>query len=295
MLKREDISQIKGFYQLPKFLFKTDKYKKMSVEAKTLYALIIDRVKLSCKNNWLDEEENIYIIFTNEEVRRELNCCLTTAIKIMKELKSYGLISAKRQGLGKPNLIYPQKVEEILDLGNSKSKNNVVNNSDINNSVIKNSVVNDSIINNNQEIIKNDNISNNEHKVTDEQEIKYYEEILKENIYYEEAVKYKMINKDRLDEILEIMLEIVTNKKDTIKISKENQVPTAIFKSRILKMTLGEVQYVVDCIDKTTTRIINMKNYLLSALYNAKTTMDSYYSNWVKSDMYSGAFSGRLS
>ena len=295
MLKREDISQIKGFYQLPKFLFKTDKYKKMSVEAKTLYALIIDRVKLSCKNNWVDEKENIYIIFTNEEVRKELNCCLTTAIKIIKELKLYGLISSKRQGLGKPNLIYPQKVEEILDLGNSKSKNNVVNNSDINNSVIKNSVVNDSIINNNQEIIKNDNISNNEHKVTDEQEIKYYEEILKENIYYEEAVKYKMINKDRLDEILEIMLEIVTNKKDTIKISKENQVPTAIFKSRILKMTLGEVQYVVDCIDKTTTRIINMKNYLLSALYNAKTTMDSYYSNWVKSDMYSGAFSGRLS
>ena len=284
MLKREDISQIKGFYQLPKFLFKTDKYKKMSVEAKTLYALIIDRVKLSCKNNWVDEEENIYIIFTNEEVRKELNCCLTTAIKIMKELKSYGLISSKRQGLGKPNLIYPQKIEEILDIG--KSKNNVVNNSDINNRAIKNSVVNDSIINNNQEIIKNNNISNNEHKVTAEQEIKHYEEILKENIDYEEVVKYKMINKDRLDEILEIMLEIVTTKKDTIKISKYNQVPTAIFKSRILKMRLSEIQYVIDCIDQTTTRIINMKNYLLSTLYNAKTTMDSYYSNWVKSDMY---------
>ena len=281
MLKREDISQIKGFYQLPKFLFKTDKYKKMSVEAKTLYALIIDRVKLSCKNNWLDEEENIYIIFTNEEVRRELNCCLTTAIKIMKELKSYGLISAKRQGLGKPNLIYPQKVEEILDLGNSKIKNNVVNNSDINNSV-----VNDSIINNNQEIIKNNNSSNNEHKVTAEQEIKYYEKILKENIDYEKVVEYKIVEKDRLDEILEIMLEIVTNKKDTIKISKGNEVSTAIFKSRILKMGLSEIEYILNCIDKTTHKIINMKNYLLSTLYNAKTTMDSYYSNWVRSDMY---------
>ena len=286
MLKREDISQIKGFYQLPKFLFKTDKYKKMSVEAKTLYALIIDRVKLSCKNNWLDEEENIYIIFTNEEVRRELNCCLTTAIKIMKELKSYGLISAKRQGLGKPNLIYPQKIAEILDLGNSKIKNNVVNNSDINNSVIKNSVVNDSIINNNQEIIKNNNSSNNEHKVTAEQEIKYYEKILKENIDYEKVVEYKIVEKDRLDEILEIMLEIVTNKKDTIKISKGNEVSTAIFKSRILKMGLSEIEYILNCIDKTTHKIINMKNYLLSTLYNAKTTMDSYYSNWVRSDMY---------
>ena len=295
MLKREDISQIKGFYQLPKFLFKTDKYKKMSVEAKTLYALIIDRVKLSCKNNWVDEEENIYIIFTNEEVRRELNCCLTTAIKIMKELKYYGLISSKRQGLGKPNLIYPQKVEEILDIGNSKSKNNVVNNSDINNSVIKNSVVNDSIINNNQEIIKNNNISNNEHKVTAEQEIKYYEKILKENIDYEKVVEYKIVEKDRLDEILEIMLEIVTNKKDTIKISKYNEVSTAIFKSRILKMDLSEIKYILNCIDKTTTKIINMKNYLLSALYNAKTTMGSYYTNWVRSDMYSGAFSGRFS
>lgn len=66
MLNKDDIAQIKGFYQLPKFLFKKEKYKKMSTEAKTMYALFIDRMKLSIKNNWLDKDDNVYIIFTNE-------------------------------------------------------------------------------------------------------------------------------------------------------------------------------------------------------------------------------------
>ena len=125
MLNKDDISQIKGFYQLPKFLFKKEKYKKMSTEAKTMYALFIDRMKLSIKNNWLDKDDNVYIIFTNEEVRQELNCCIATAVKVVKELKKYGLILTKRQGLGKPNLIYLQKVEEFLEkISSTKTSKN---------------------------------------------------------------------------------------------------------------------------------------------------------------------------
>lgn len=66
MLNKEDVVNTKGFYQLPKFLFKEEKYKKLSTEAKTVYALFIDRLKISIKNKWLDENNNVYIIFTNE-------------------------------------------------------------------------------------------------------------------------------------------------------------------------------------------------------------------------------------
>ncbi len=289
MLKKEDLSNTKGFYQLPKFLFKAEKYKKMSVEAKTLYALIIDRVKLSIKNNWFDSEENVYIIFTNDEVKTELNCCVTTAIKVMKELKSYGLIISKRQGLCKPNLIYPQKVDEILEVVNAK-KLSLEKNKDVN--VNENITYVESNIENTQVDVEENNIFNNnifESKITDEDELKIYEKILKENIYYDEITS-RNFNKDKIDEILEIMLEVVTSKKESIKISKNNEVSTALFKSRILKINSSHIEYIITCINQTTTKIVNMKNYLLSTIYNAVTTMGNYYSNWVNSDIYSGAF-----
>lgn len=240
MLKKEDLSNIKGFYQLPKFLFKADKYKKMSVEAKTLYALIIDRVKLSIKNNWLDKEENVYIIFTNDEIKTELNCCVATAIKVMKELKSYGLVISKRQGLCKPNLIYPQKVDEILEVINAKNK-------DKNKEII---VDNNCLENNTENIQIEEKINidedNNvfENKITDEDELKIYEEILKENISYD-IITLRNTGKDKIDEILEIMLEVVTYKKENIKISKNNEVSTALFKARVLKMNSSHIEYII--------------------------------------------------
>lgn len=281
MLNKDDISQIKGFYQLPKFLFKKEKYKKMSTEAKTMYALFIDRMKLSIKNNWLDKDDNVYIIFTNEEVRQELNCCIATAVKVVKELKKYGLILTKRQGLGKPNLIYLQKVEEFLEkISSTKTSKNKS----------KDTVINNSITNNTNENIKsidNSIIDNNINRSSEqEQELKAYEEVLKEQIDYESLVSIKPTYKSQIDELLEIMLEVLLSKKETIKISKNNDVSTALFKSRIFKINSLDIEYIIDCLNKNNSKIINIKNYLLSTIFNVKTTLSNYYSNLVQSDMY---------
>lgn len=97
------------FYRIPKVLFTADCFKSLSCEAKVLYGLLLDRMSLSIKNRWLDEQDRVYIIFTVEDVMEFLNCSRQKAIKNLAELdaeKGIGLIEKKRLGLGKPNVIY---------------------------------------------------------------------------------------------------------------------------------------------------------------------------------------------
>ena len=78
----------------------------MSTDAKTLYGILLDRMGLSVKNGWLDEQGRVYIIFPVQEVMDALGCADNKAIKLFRELEKFGLIERKRRGLGKPNLIY---------------------------------------------------------------------------------------------------------------------------------------------------------------------------------------------
>lgn len=95
------------FYRIPKVLFTDERYKNISVDAKTLYGILLDRMNLSAKNGWLDEKGRVYIIFTIEEIMKALGCADNKATKLLNELENKcGLIERKRQGLTKPNLIY---------------------------------------------------------------------------------------------------------------------------------------------------------------------------------------------
>ena len=78
----------------------------MSTDAKTLYGILLDRMGLSVKNGWLDEQGRVYIIFPVQEVMDALGCADNKATKLFRELEKFGLIERKRRGLGKPNLIY---------------------------------------------------------------------------------------------------------------------------------------------------------------------------------------------
>lgn len=96
-----------SFYRIPKVLFTEERFRSVSAEAKVLYGLLLDRMSLSCKNGWLDKEGRVYIIFTIDEVMTALGCADQKAGKLLHELESKcRLIERKRQGLGKPNLIY---------------------------------------------------------------------------------------------------------------------------------------------------------------------------------------------
>lgn len=94
------------FYQMPKVLFENKYYQGMSIGAKAIYSILRDRMELSIKNNWYDEERNIYLVFGNEQLAELLNLNKKTVIKYKKELARYRLIIDRRLGQGKPNRIY---------------------------------------------------------------------------------------------------------------------------------------------------------------------------------------------
>ena len=98
-----------SFYKIPKLLFTEEYFKRISVEAKVLYGLMLDRMSLSVKNEWLDTEGRAYIYYSLDDIMEALGCSNKKAITIMKELDSdagIGLIEKKRQGQGKPTMIY---------------------------------------------------------------------------------------------------------------------------------------------------------------------------------------------
>lgn len=98
-----------SFYRIPKQLFTLETFKKLSSDAKILYALMLDRVSLSIKNDWIDDQGRVYIFFSVEDVMEQVGCGKNKAIKCLKELDmetGIGLIQKRRQGLGKANIIY---------------------------------------------------------------------------------------------------------------------------------------------------------------------------------------------
>ena len=95
-----------AFYRIPKALFQEPRFQTLSTDAKTLYGILLDRMSLSVKNGWLDEQGRVFIIFTIEDVKRALCCADNKATKLLRELEKFGLIERKRRGLGKPSLVY---------------------------------------------------------------------------------------------------------------------------------------------------------------------------------------------
>ena len=105
-----------------------------------------------------------------------------------------------------------------------------------------------------------------------------------ENIEYDRLAADKPFDGDRLEEILELIVEIVCSTRKTIRIAKADT-PTEIVRSRFLKLNADHIIFVLDCLKENTTKIRNMKQYLLTTLYNAPVTIGNYYTSLVQHDM----------
>ncbi|CYU56694.1 replication initiator protein A [Streptococcus suis] len=115
----EQVQTSERFYRIPKVLVESVYYRQMSTESKFTYAILKDRFELSLKNNWVDENGDVYLIFTVEELQSILGYGKNKVIKIKKELAEYGLLEEVRQGLNKPNLLYLGNVTSDLENVNS--------------------------------------------------------------------------------------------------------------------------------------------------------------------------------
>ncbi len=276
-----------SFYRIPKILFSQDKFWNVSTDAKLLYGILLDRMNLSARNGWLDEAGRVYIIFTIEEIKESLGCAEKKAVKLLDELeKKAELIERKRQGLGKPNLIYvknfiSESVErQFLNCQNDNSatfQNTIqdLSKAQGNNTDIKNTDLSDT-----NSIFPSDNCG----KENGNEEYQQYYQYFYEQLGMEYLQKDYPYDVDRLENILELVVETVCSKRQIIRIGGDDR-PIEVVKSRFMKLDSEHIRYVLDCFKENTTKIRNIRQYILASLYNAPTTIGSYFDALVRHDM----------
>ena len=116
-------------------------------------------------------------------------------------------------------------------------------------------------------------------------EMDAYREMIRENIDYDGFVRERPYDAGQLDEMVEIMVEAVCSKKETLRVAG-NDFPQAVVKSRLLKLDREHIVFVFDCLKENTTQVRNMKQYLLTVLYNAPATIENHYAAQVNHDLY---------
>ena len=119
-----------------------------------------------------------------------------------------------------------------------------------------------------------------------------YRELILENIEYDILIQNERMDRDRLDELVELMVDTVCSNRKMIRIAGDDY-PAEVVKSRFLKIGSSHIEYVLERMRENTTYVRNIKKYLLAALYNAPVTMDSYYTSLVSHDLYGDGKRGR--
>ena len=304
-----DESEQFSFFKIPKLLITHELFRNLSNDAKILYGLLLDRMSLSQKNKWYDEENRAYIVCSIEEITELLNCSRNKAIKSLQELdteKGIGLIEKRRMGQGNNTIIYvknfllaqeknsqqsnAETISEVQNVNFQKSKiwtskspkNQLleVQNMDYNNTY--------NIKTDNSETIDSNRIISRDEQRYDERldaeaELKAYQSLIKENIEYDCLMVSYPTERDTIEGIYELIVETVISSGEKILIAS-NWYPTALVKSKFLKLNVMHVQYVLDMLRANTSKVRNIKKYILASLFNAPSTIDSYYRAEVNHD-----------
>ena len=294
------------YFKIPRQLITNPKFKHISTDAKLLYGMLLDRMSLSARNDWYDSDTwRVYIYYTVEEICEDMTCGRDKAMKLLAELdtkKGIGLIERIKQGQGKPTKIYvkrfttrtvppqpapspPEPFAPIsqVDFSNvqkseiptprgRKNRRATVEKPDPNYTKRIQT-----------ELIQPDPSISPRKPPAAGLEIDRYErrKELKANIDYERLRREHPC--DDIDNLLELMLDVVCSTAPTIRISGSD-IPTKAVRDRFLQLDSEHIQYVIDALNQTTTKINNIRAYLLTALYNAPVTIGPYYSAAVRHD-----------
>ena len=294
---RLEESEQYAFYRVPKVLFTNDQYWNLSTDAKMLYGLLLDRMALSQKNGWVDEEGRVFIIYTIDKIMEALGCGNKKAIQLLSELeKKADLIMRKKQGLGKPNLIYVKKFIATSDTPVErhflKCQNDTSGDGETTSLGVSKSHGNNTD-NNNTEFNDTDSIfpSGNGGMMDENDRYQEYFDYFSDQLSMDLLKKDYPYDSEMLDNILELIVETVCTKRPLIRIGAEER-PAEIVRSRFMKLNAEHIRYVMDCFKENTTKIRNIRQYMLTTIYNAPTTIDTYYDALVRHDMSHGYLEG---
>ena len=284
---------------------------------------MLDRMSLSARSGWFDSENRVYIKYGLKSIMEDLNCSKMTAVGLLKELSGIGLIDMEQKS-GMANIIYvknfisenkaasldqskkctskksePVEVDESTDetgteispvhfedqsedmtSTGTEAVPGVVQNLDPNNKELNNKELSD-----NYPISQSaDFASGSEMDAMDEAE--GYMAIIRENLDYDILMSSpNWRNREMFEELYQLICEVVCVPRKTIRIAGEDY-PYSLVKSKFLKLRSHHLEYVIDCIEHNTTKVANIKAYLITALYNAPNTISHYYTAEVNHDMY---------
>ena len=264
------------FYQVPKQLFTDERFANLSTDAKLLYGILLDRMSLSVRNGWYDENEEVYLYFTVKQVEELLHFSHEKVGRLYAELERFRMIERKRQGQGKATRIYVKrfttdirktdfKTSENRKSGNPKSRSQDICFSDASNT------------NKNHTEMSDTDLSIQRYDMDE------MEERIKEQIEYDILAESESM--EQLNEIVFLICDVICGTLPMVRIGG-NDYPRESVRSRLFKLESEHIQYVIDQMDKNTTKVRNIRAYLLAALYNATTTMDHYYQAEVNHDLY---------
>ena len=273
-----------AYMKVPKFLFTDPKYINLSVAAKLLYGLILDRLALSRKNNWVDNEGFVFVIYTVEETAKVLNCSEDTATKVLRELESVKLIMRKRRGQGLPSIIYVYNISVPIPKKDSEKKHSAfidkvcskfstpISETEVCGVKNPKAPVSRTQKNRIQEPEKNGTINHNSNK-TDNSDLNSIsqttDEIKKQIDYNSLCNEY---GQDKADKVITVIADVTTGnrsvKADGTYVDKEEA------KRVYTKLSYKEISHVLT----TMSRIVvySPASWLATALYNAIKCAESH-------------------
>lgn len=281
-----------SFYRVPKVLFTEKIFAHLSTDAKMLYGLLLDRMQLSLKNGWLDADGKVFIYFTVENVMRALACGNKKAGGLLAELddkRGIGLITRVKQGLGKPDRIYVHKcvIPEMSNGHVQTCQNDISGEIKTTRQEMSKQHTNNTDRNYTEfsetDLIGSELGADYDGKAMEEREA--YRDYFQKQCSFEALKRNHPYDGKMLDEMLELLVDVCSSHQQTIRISGDDK-PLQVVKSRFMKLDSEHIQYVLDCFKENTTKVRNIKQYLLASLYNAPMTIDSYYTALVRHDMY---------
>ena len=247
-----------SYFRIPKALFQDHRFRQLSTDARTLYGILLDRMSLSAKNGWLDEQGRVYIIYTVREVQESLCCAEHKAVKLFRELEGIDLIERKRRGLGRPSLIYVKDFSSGLPKAQANKTD------------------------------KNKTEWNDPDPI--------YSGGIREQLedYFYQALEVNLLlrlcpdDEDTIYQIVDLLVDTCSTKRKMLRIAGDDK-PAEVVRSRLKKLNADHIRFVLGCLAENTAPVRNMKQYLLAMLYNAPTTMNLYYQNKTNHDFARGS------
>ena len=322
-----------NFIRIPKVMLTDAVFSDLSLQAKVLYSVLLDRMALSRKNSWFDEENRVFIIYQIGEIQEDLGFTKRKAMDLLTELEKFGLLEKKRRGHGLPNILYVKSFMSGLSPGNdlaeaSRQSEMISRSTQIRTSGLKstdsrsadsaplrsagfrtlevqnpvplevqksaplksktdiNQTEKNHIKSNHIRLPAQESLSDNtaggnamRYDVNPSSTVGFaeeYRQLIHDNIEYDALLRAHPLDQDLIDGIEDLILETVLYRTTHILIAS-NSYPAEVVKGKFLKLGYWHIEYVINCLRENTTKIRNIKKYLLAALFNAPATINSYY------------------